>query len=187
MKKLNKNVGLYHQIKLMQVKKPSKYSVLSVEDLTEAFEYIFKGELNKRKMKKNNVVEKWSNIFTEKSDNDKVVLSLVEQKDLLADLASSGFDLLIENVRQWAEAKDLIKVENAPKQVMKVNEEFGELCSAILKNKRDEVIDGAGDSFVTLILLCFQLELDPTKCLEHAWNEIKNRTGKTVNGTFIKD
>jgi NTP pyrophosphatase (non-canonical NTP hydrolase) len=98
-----------------------------------------------------------------------------------------SFEALISLVKQWAEDKGLLKIENAPKQVMKVNEEFGELCSAILKGHSKETKDGFGDSFVTLIILCFQIGLDPTECLNYAWNEIKNRTGKTVNGTFIKE
>ena len=66
-------------------------------------------------------------------------------------------------------------------------EELGETAGAILKHKKtDEVIDGIGDIFVTVIILSKQLGLDPTECLEHAWNEIKDRKGKTVNGTFIK-
>ena len=50
-----------------------------------------------------------------------------------------------------------------------------------------EIIDGLGDSFVTLIILCYQLNLEPKDCLQKAWNEIKNRKGKTVNGTFIRE
>ena len=38
-----------------------------------------------------------------------------------------------------------------------------------------------------LIELCNRLSLDPIECLNLAWNEIKNRTGKTVGGAFIKD
>ena len=48
-------------------------------------------------------------------------------------------------------------------------------------------LDGIGDSFVTLIILAKQLGLEPAECLEAAWNEIKNRTGKTVNGVFVKN
>lgn len=97
------------------------------------------------------------------------------------------FDELILKVKEWANEKDLLKIENVPKQVMKVNEEFGELCSAILKGHSKETKDGFGDTFVTLIILCFQMDLDPTKCLEYAWEEIKHRTGRNVGGTFIKD
>ena len=98
------------------------------------------------------------------------------------------FDELIENVKGWAEDKDILKVENAPKQLMKVMEELGETAGAIAKSKQtDEIMDGIGDTFVTLIILSYQLGLEPAQCLERAWNEIKDRTGKTVNGVFVKN
>lgn len=101
---------------------------------------------------------------------------------------SMTFDELIENVRVWADDKGILKPENAPKQMMKVMEELGETAGAIAKNKRtDEVIDGIGDTFVTVIILAYQLGLNPTECLQAAYNEIKGRTGKTVNGVFVKD
>ena len=97
------------------------------------------------------------------------------------------FDSLIENVSQWAEDKDILKKENAPKQLLKVLEEVGETAGALLKSKDAEIKDGIGDSFVTLIILAKQLGLEPADCLESAWNEIKDRTGKTVNGVFVKN
>ena len=98
------------------------------------------------------------------------------------------FDELIENITQWADDKEILSLENVPQQSMKVMEELGETVGAILKQKKtDEVIDGIGDIFVTVIILSKQLGLDPTECLESAWNEIKDRKGKTVNGTFIKE
>ena len=101
---------------------------------------------------------------------------------------SMTFDELIENVRVWADDKGILKPENAPKQMMKVMEELGETAGAIAKNKRtDEIIDGIGDTFVTVIILAYQLGLNPTECLQAAYDEIKGRTGKTVNGVFVKD
>ena len=97
------------------------------------------------------------------------------------------FDNLIENVSQWASDKDILKKENAPKQLLKVLEEVGETAGALLKSKDEEIKDGIGDSFVTLIILSKQLGLEPADCLEAAWNEIKDRTGKTVNGVFVKN
>ena len=98
------------------------------------------------------------------------------------------FDELIKNVKEWADAKDILKSENAPKQLMKVMEELGETAGAIAKNKETaEIMDGIGDTFVTLIILSYQLGLEPTDCLDAAYNEIKNRKGNTVNGVFIKD
>ena len=98
------------------------------------------------------------------------------------------FDNLIENVQLWAQNKDILKSENAPKQLMKVMEELGETAGAIAKNKAtDEIMDGIGDTFVTLIILSYQLGLEPSACLEAAWNEIKDIKGNTVNGVFIKE
>lgn len=96
------------------------------------------------------------------------------------------FDQLIENVRGWAEQKDLLKHQNAPKQIMKVVEEFGETCSAINKGQSLLIVDGLGDTFVTLIILTMQMGYDPAYVLGVAWNEIKDRKGKTTNGVFIK-
>ena len=97
------------------------------------------------------------------------------------------FDSLIENVSQWAADKDILKKENAPKQLLKVLEEVGETAGALLKSKDNEIKDGIGDSFVTLIILAKQLGLEPADCLEAAWNEIKDRTGKTINGVLVKN
>jgi NTP pyrophosphatase (non-canonical NTP hydrolase) len=98
-----------------------------------------------------------------------------------------SFDSLIENVTDWADNRMLLKKENASKQMLKVMEEVGETASALLKGDELKLIDGIGDSFVTLIILSKQLGLNPSVCLQVAWSEIKNRTGKTVDGTFIKD
>ena len=97
------------------------------------------------------------------------------------------FNELEISVRNWAIEKCIDKPENAPKQMLKVMEEVGETAGALLKNKEDEIKDGIGDSFVTLIILCQQLGYSPTECLQLAYNEIENRKGKTVNGVFVKE
>ena len=98
------------------------------------------------------------------------------------------FDELIDNITQWADDKGILVPNNAPQQTMKTMEELGETAGAILKNKeKSEIIDGIGDTLVTVIILAKQLGLNPTECLESAWNEIKDRKGKTVDGTFIKE
>ena len=99
----------------------------------------------------------------------------------------TNFNELIENVIKWAEVRNILQKDNAKNQMLKVIEELGETASAIAKNKPDEIKDGIGDVFVTLIILSKQLGLHPNECLQQAWNEIKDRTGKTINGVFIKD
>ena len=42
-------------------------------------------------------------------------------------------------------------------------------------------------SFVTLICIAEQLGLKFNDCLDYAYNEIKDRKGKLINGTFVKE
>lgn len=87
----------------------------------------------------------------------------------------------------WADNKGLIKKENSLAQFAKVVEEVGEIGRALLKKDEIELLDGIGDTVVTLIILAAQNNLDIENCLDSAYNTIKNRTGKTVDGSFIKD
>jgi len=94
---------------------------------------------------------------------------------------------LQEKVLQWASDKMLLSRDNVLKQFAKFISEAGELGDAIIKHENDEIIDAIGDVQVTLIILCDQLDLNYDECLESAYNVIRNRQGKTLNGTFIKN
>jgi NTP pyrophosphatase (non-canonical NTP hydrolase) len=96
-------------------------------------------------------------------------------------------DQLFSFVEQWAFKRGLLKPEFAKTQMLKVMEELGETASAILKNDREKIKDGIGDCFVTLIILQAQLGFDHSDCLNHAYEEIKNRKGELINGSFIKE
>ena len=93
---------------------------------------------------------------------------------------------LSNNVRDWAEQKGLLKKENSAKQMLKVTEEIGEVAAAVARDNMDKLKDGIGDGFVTLIILAHQNGLTPEECLEAAWNEIKGRTGRMIDGVFVK-
>tara|TARA_R100001015_G_C4596972_1_gene152132 strand:- start:387 stop:1205 length:819 start_codon:yes stop_codon:yes gene_type:complete len=96
---------------------------------------------------------------------------------------ASHFDL----IRKWANDRGLYEHGDTKTQALKLVEEMGEICRAILKGKHDEVVDGIGDCVVVLTNLA---ELQGTTiegCIEAAYNEIKDRTGKMDNGTFKKD
>ena len=90
-------------------------------------------------------------------------------------------------VLNWANERGLLKPENKLMQMGKMVSEVGELCDAIIKDDKNGQIDGIGDVLVTLIILANQLGYDIEDCLEVAYNEIKNRKGETINGTFIKE
>ena len=95
--------------------------------------------------------------------------------------------LIDRKIIEWANERGLIKEENAPKQFIKLTEEVGELASALLKKDPYETIDAIGDIQVVLIILCEQLGINYKECLESAYNEIKDRKGKLVDGSFIKE
>lgn len=97
------------------------------------------------------------------------------------------FEELQQNVLDWADQRDLLKRENAFKQYSKFQEEATELWDAMSIENDEEIEDGLGDTVVTLIILGDQLGYNLVECLETAYNVIAKRTGKTVNGIFIKD
>ena len=71
--------------------------------------------------------------------------------------------------------------------MVKLLEEAGELASGINKDKQDLIIDSIGDTYVVLVILCMQLGLDINDCIKAAYEEIKDRKGKLVNGLFVKE
>ncbi|VFA64285.1 MazG nucleotide pyrophosphohydrolase domain protein [Enterococcus saccharolyticus] len=94
-------------------------------------------------------------------------------------------DELIKSVEQWARNKGLDEAESS-KQMLKVVEETGEVAAALARSDQDALRDGIGDVVVTLIILALQNDMDLYECLNFAYDEIKGRTGKTVNGVFVK-
>ena len=73
------------------------------------------------------------------------------------------------------------------KSYTKTWEETDELITAIEKDDRAEVIDALGDILVTIIIQAEMQGLKLTDCLESAYNVIAKRTGKMVDGQFVKD
>lgn len=94
---------------------------------------------------------------------------------------------MTEKILEWAAARSLLNPDNAPKQMVKLMEEVGELSSALLKSNKPEQEDAIGDIQVVLIILSAQLGIDYKASLDSAYEVIKNRKGKTIDGTFIKE
>jgi NTP pyrophosphatase (non-canonical NTP hydrolase) len=92
-----------------------------------------------------------------------------------------------DKVLEWANERNLLHNENALKQYSKLQEESNELLIGILNKDPYEIIDALGDIQVVLIILANQLGFDIDECLESAYNEIKDRKGKTIGGNFIKE
>lgn len=92
---------------------------------------------------------------------------------------------LITKVEEWAKEKGLEKADSS-KQMLKTVEEVGEVAAAIARKDESALRDGIGDVVVTLIILAMQNDMDLYECLNQAYTEIKGRTGKMVDGVFVK-
>jgi len=100
---------------------------------------------------------------------------------------TSTLDELQAAVLAWADERGLIDKENAPKQMLKVMEEVGELAGAMAKRNEEDTVDAIGDVLVTILILAEQMGFNAKECLGMAYNEIAERKGETVNGVFIKN
>lgn len=93
---------------------------------------------------------------------------------------------MTELIKKWVNDRNL-HTQNPKIQMCKMMEELGELAKAINKGDVDGQIDGIGDVFVVLVCLSEQLGLDIDSCIKAAYNEIKDRKGKLIDGTFVKE
>jgi NTP pyrophosphatase (non-canonical NTP hydrolase) len=106
-----------------------------------------------------------------------------------------------ETIRDWAKKRGIYESGDPKTQFLKLIEEVGELGKAILKDDKEETIDAIGDIVVVLTnltVLCrmykegkdFIGQIDDVQiedCINSAYLQIKLRTGKMQNGTFVKD
>ena len=92
---------------------------------------------------------------------------------------------LIKKVAQWHHDRNLIEGATDKDQFCKLIQEAGELSDNICKDK--DVSDDIGDMIVVLINIAERNNLRLEECLERAWDDIKDRKGKMVDGIFIKE
>jgi NTP pyrophosphatase (non-canonical NTP hydrolase) len=94
---------------------------------------------------------------------------------------------VFDDIRIWAEERGLYNAGDPKTQALKLVEEVGETCRAILKQDEPEIVDGIGDCVVVLTNLAHLCDTSIEECTRNAYNEIKNRKGRMNNGTFKKD
>lgn len=90
-------------------------------------------------------------------------------------------------IRDWAKERGIYDKGDPKTQLIKLYEESGELAQSLLKNDKEGIIDAIGDSVVVLTNLAHLVGTDIETCIQSAYDEISDRTGKMVNGTFQKD
>ena len=92
-----------------------------------------------------------------------------------------------DKIRDWAKERGIYKKGDPKTQYLKLMEEAGELGRAILKDDQLEVVDAIGDMVVVLTNLAELRNVSIEACIRDAYMVISKRTGKMVNGTFVKD
>ena len=90
-------------------------------------------------------------------------------------------------IREWAQDRGLYEKGNTHTQYVKLQEEAGELAKALLQNDHAEVNDAIGDMVVVLTNLAHLHGTEIEHCIADAYKVISKRTGKMINGTFVKD
>jgi len=91
-----------------------------------------------------------------------------------------------ELIRDWADSRGIYNKGNTHTQYVKLMEEAGELAQALLKKDVYEIKDAIGDMVVVLTNLAALEGMQIENCIDSAYNEIANRKGKMINGTFVK-
>ncbi len=92
-----------------------------------------------------------------------------------------------QKIRDWAGERGLYTKGDTKTQFCKLMEEAGELGRAVLKNDNEEFVDAIGDMVVVLTNMAHLGGTTIEECIDTAYKVISKRTGKMVNGTFVKD
>lgn len=92
---------------------------------------------------------------------------------------------LTRKIEVWATDRNLHNADSKA-QISKLTEEIGELASGVNKSNKEVVKDSIGDAYVVLTILAMQQKVDVRDCINIAYQEIKDRKGKLINGTFVK-
>ena len=90
-------------------------------------------------------------------------------------------------IRQWGAARNLIEGSDRKSQCVKLAEEFGELAGGIARGKEDVINDSIGDMVVVLIIIAAQGNMSFERCVAEAYDTIKDRKGRMVDGVFVRD
>jgi len=92
---------------------------------------------------------------------------------------------LVKLIEQWHEDRNLIDGSTDKDQVLKLAQELGELSDSVCKEK--DMRDDLGDMLVVMINIMKRNNISIEECLQKAYDDIKDRKGKMVDGIFVKE
>ena len=91
----------------------------------------------------------------------------------------------IDNVVHWHRDRNLIDGSTDKDQVLKLMQELGELSDSVCKGK--DIKDDIGDMLVVMLNIVTRNGVTLSECLARAWDDIKDRKGKMIDGIFVKE
>ncbi len=95
---------------------------------------------------------------------------------------------LVEKISDWHNARKITVNGNSGTQTIKLGEEYGELCSGIVRGDKDLIKDSIGDMIVVLIAIAELENMTLQECIAGAYDEIRDRRGYlSEDGVFIKE
>jgi NTP pyrophosphatase (non-canonical NTP hydrolase) len=102
------------------------------------------------------------------------------------DSVNTKLNSTIARVAHWHEARNLIDGSTDAAQFTKLLEEVDEL-RGFIEGDGSNFKDHVGDILVVLINHCIRNNTTLEECLEVAYEDIKDRKGRMVDGVFIKE
>ena len=169
-------------------------SVFNIENYTEYFKLLVDPIVEQVKEKyseRSSVgIEKYG-ITLQENDKDDFLKHLQEELMdatlYLEKLKSIKPNNLQGKILNWANERELLRPVNKWKQYSKLQEESNELYIAMIDGNKEEIKDALGDCVVVLTILAHQCGFDLEDCTKTAYEVIKNRKGKTIAGSFVKE
>lgn len=92
-----------------------------------------------------------------------------------------------QDIIQWGIDRNLYNGSDALRQFGKMKEEAEELLSGLQSDDHDEIKDGIGDIIVCLVHVARFHGMTVEECIEHSYQEIKDRRGTIIDGKFVKE
>ncbi|AUR93864.1 NTP pyrophosphohydrolase [Vibrio phage 1.189.B._10N.286.51.B5] len=94
-------------------------------------------------------------------------------------------DYKIQMIAEWHHARNLVDGATDAAQFVKLMEEVGELAGNLARSK--DIRDDIGDIIVVLVNLLERNGLTLKECVDVAYEDIKDRRGRMINGSFVKE